>query len=543
MLRKDLLAQVEVIVVDEADRMLDLGFEPQLRKIFKSTGLAVTEGTKPKKSKSKATAVGRKQANGFRCWFFSASWPATADKLARAIANSHVADPNSETTETATPDDQFVYVEVGHERKTTRTSLKDEKAVQEDCDLIAAAADTDAGTESSPASTSASSCRQEFVIFEADKRGFTKSEEKLDRLVQIITAHPGERILVFCNMKKTVTWLQEKLLEKLNETVPPEGGAKTWNRMSVRGMHSDLSQEKRCDTYLKFKTNKFKILVATDIAARGLNIVGLNLVVNFDSAEQGEDHLHRIGRCGRGAGLVRKAKTGAHADTTSTGSGVKKEVSVLEPRAITFLGSKDSKQAKEILQWTCGSVVATEQEGLERDTSDDQFGPLRALANAAASRGASTSGGGKNKRKCAAAAAGEGGDASAGSAAKSARLTRTAKRLRNERHNASGFSDDQQPQNSWREGEAAFAERKSKKRKTDCAVKHEAAVEKAEGKQAQQDQVTGADADRVPHAQSINAPNPPQGQSSSAKRRARRKQNLMQQRNADGAAVADENIK
>eukprot|EP00392_Amoebophrya_sp_AT5.2_P010308 g10368.t1 len=313
-LRKDLLAQVEVIVVDEADRMLDLGFEPQLRKIFKSTESAVTEGVKPKKSKSKTSpAVSRKQARSFRCWFFSASWPATSDKLARAIANSHAADPNSETTETATSDDQFVYVEVGHERKTTRTSPKEEnkeKAAQEDCDLIAAA-DTDAGTrtESSPASTPASSCRQEFVIFEADKRGFTKSEEKLDRLVQIITAHPSERILVFCNMKKTVTWLQEKLLEKLNETVPPEGGAKTWNRMSVRGMHSDLSQEKRCDTYLKFKTNKFKILLATDIAARGLNIVGLNVVVNFDSAEQGEDHLHRIGRCGRGAGLVRKAKT------------------------------------------------------------------------------------------------------------------------------------------------------------------------------------------------------------------------------------------
>src|SRR5690606_12523667 len=64
-------------------------------------------------------------------------------------------------------------------------------------------------------------------------------------------------------------------------------------------IHSDRSQRERVEALDGFKSGKFEVLVATDIAARGLDIAGVSHVINYDVPENAEDYVHRIGRTGR----------------------------------------------------------------------------------------------------------------------------------------------------------------------------------------------------------------------------------------------------
>merc|ERR1719401_1866542 len=64
-------------------------------------------------------------------------------------------------------------------------------------------------------------------------------------------------------------------------------------------MHSDKDQQQREEALQRFRAGQTSVLVATDVAARGLDIKGVTLVVNYDSANSTEDHVHRIGRTGR----------------------------------------------------------------------------------------------------------------------------------------------------------------------------------------------------------------------------------------------------
>jgi ATP-dependent RNA helicase RhlE len=64
-------------------------------------------------------------------------------------------------------------------------------------------------------------------------------------------------------------------------------------------LHSDRSQRERVEALDGFKSGKFEVLVATDIAARGLDIAGVSHVINYDVPENPEDYVHRIGRTGR----------------------------------------------------------------------------------------------------------------------------------------------------------------------------------------------------------------------------------------------------
>jgi len=92
------------------------------------------------------------------------------------------------------------------------------------------------------------------------------------------------KALVFANKKETVNrisgWLQSK------------------NIMSAV-LHSDVDQDKRNNMLRKFRNNDIDIIVATDVASRGLDINDLDLIVNFDVPRNGEDYMHRIGRTGR----------------------------------------------------------------------------------------------------------------------------------------------------------------------------------------------------------------------------------------------------
>src|SRR3989338_6477314 len=82
---------------------------------------------------------------------------------------------------------------------------------------------------------------------------------------------------------------------------------------SAAEIHSNRSLAQRKEALSGFKTGRYRVLVATDIAARGIDVVGIELVINFDLPNQAEDYVHRIGRTGR-AGKFGKAVSFATPD-------------------------------------------------------------------------------------------------------------------------------------------------------------------------------------------------------------------------------------
>ena len=73
------------------------------------------------------------------------------------------------------------------------------------------------------------------------------------------------------------------------------------SNFSIEEIHSDLDQIKREQVLLDFRNKKLKILVATDILSRGIDIEDIDLVINYDVPNDGEDYIHRIGRTARAA--------------------------------------------------------------------------------------------------------------------------------------------------------------------------------------------------------------------------------------------------
>lgn len=108
--------------------------------------------------------------------------------------------------------------------------------------------------------------------------------QKLPILKTIFSANPPEKVIVFSSSKLKVKDLA-KVLRK-------EG-------FSIGEMHSDLDQEKREDVMLDFKSGKIKVLVATDIVSRGIDIDDIEMVVNYDVPHEAEDYVHRVGRTAR----------------------------------------------------------------------------------------------------------------------------------------------------------------------------------------------------------------------------------------------------
>lgn len=100
----------------------------------------------------------------------------------------------------------------------------------------------------------------------------------------MLANHPHESALVFCNQKATVRELTGSLIA--------EG-------FSADCIHGDLEQFERDRVMARFRNQSVRILIATDVAARGIDIIDLDLVVNFDLHQQAEVYLHRIGRTGR----------------------------------------------------------------------------------------------------------------------------------------------------------------------------------------------------------------------------------------------------
>ena len=193
------------VCLDEADRMLDRGFEEDIKKILQ----AVAPGPE------RQTVM------------FTATWPMSV----RQLAGGHMRSP--------------VQVYIGNNPNgDLRANLKIEQSVE---------------------------------VMDPRSKDF--------RLVQLLRDEQKKskkaRILVFCLYKKEATRVEMNLRNK---------------GFNVAGIHGDLSQAKRTASLQSFKTGEVPILVATDVAARGLDIPAVRLVVNVTFPLTAEDYVHRIGR-------------------------------------------------------------------------------------------------------------------------------------------------------------------------------------------------------------------------------------------------------
>jgi superfamily II DNA/RNA helicase len=195
---KVLLSDVRILVIDEADRMLDMGFIPDVERIV---------GLLPKKRQT---------------LFFSATLPPEIRRLGDAFLDDPV-------QVTVTP-------------------------------------------PTSPAATVAQSL---VVVAAADKR---------EALRRLIASEEVKNALIFCNRKRDVDILQRSLSR---------------HGLDAAALHGDMPQPKRTETLERFKNGEIRLLVASDVAARGLDIEGLSHVFNFDVPYHAEDYIHRIGRTGR----------------------------------------------------------------------------------------------------------------------------------------------------------------------------------------------------------------------------------------------------
>jgi len=108
--------------------------------------------------------------------------------------------------------------------------------------------------------------------------------QKHDLLLAMLRTIDAHSVLIFCRTKRGADHLARFLQT---------------NDLSVVAMHSDLSQAQRNASLLGFKNGRYQIMVATDIAARGLDIRKISHVINYDVPQHTEDYVHRIGRTGR----------------------------------------------------------------------------------------------------------------------------------------------------------------------------------------------------------------------------------------------------
>src|SRR6202035_2806573 len=109
-------------------------------------------------------------------------------------------------------------------------------------------------------------------------------EDKREALRRLIGSEDVKNALIFCNRKRDVDILQRSLSR---------------HGFDAAALHGDMSQPKRTETLERFKAGEIRLLVASDVAARGLDIQGLSHVFCFDVPYHAEDYVHRIGRTGR----------------------------------------------------------------------------------------------------------------------------------------------------------------------------------------------------------------------------------------------------
>ena len=115
-----------------------------------------------------------------------------------------------------------------------------------------------------------------------------KNSQKLDALKEIVQSRAGARLLIFTKTKHGA----EKVVKSLSK-----------DGFLVASIHGNKSQNQRQKSLINFKNGNCPLLVATDIAARGIDVPGVEAVINYDLPEVPESYVHRIGRTAR-AGMI-----------------------------------------------------------------------------------------------------------------------------------------------------------------------------------------------------------------------------------------------
>ena len=133
-----------------------------------------------------------------------------------------------------------------------------------------------------PPASPAATVEQALVIVEP--------RDKREALRRLIASEDVSNALIFCNRKRDVDILFRSL---------------TRHGFDTAALHGDMPQPKRTETLERFKNGEIRLLVASDVAARGLDIKGMSHVFNFDVPHHAEDYVHRIGRTGRAGRLGR----------------------------------------------------------------------------------------------------------------------------------------------------------------------------------------------------------------------------------------------
>jgi len=135
---------------------------------------------------------------------------------------------------------------------------------------------------SPPASTATTVTQAIVRVSPAEKRGALRF---------LIKSEDVKNALIFCNRKRDVAIVHKSLVS---------------HGFDAGALHGDMAQSARTETLAKFKANELRLMVCSDVAARGIDIKGLSHVFNFDVPTHSEDYVHRIGRIGR-AGLSGRA--------------------------------------------------------------------------------------------------------------------------------------------------------------------------------------------------------------------------------------------
>jgi superfamily II DNA/RNA helicase len=132
--------------------------------------------------------------------------------------------------------------------------------------------------------------------------------EKRDALRFLIKSEDVKNAMIFCNRKRDVAIVHKSLVA---------------HGFDAGALHGDMAQSARTETLAKFKADELRLLVCSDVAARGIDIKGLSHVFNFDVPTHAEDYVHRIGRTGR-AGLSGRAFMFSTGDDKKLLSGIEK---------------------------------------------------------------------------------------------------------------------------------------------------------------------------------------------------------------------------
>ncbi len=160
----------------------------------------------------------------------------------------------------------------------------------------------------------------------------TTPRKKHETLRHLITSENVANAFIFCNRKRDIASLKTSLNR---------------NGMDAECLHGDMSQSARNAALDRFKNNEIKLLVASDVAARGIDIAGLSHVFNYDVPSNPEDYVHRIGRTGRAGNSGRAFSLVANEDDKNAINAIEKLIGKSIPYTDTGKVNKTPSQPSE----------------------------------------------------------------------------------------------------------------------------------------------------------------------------------------------------